>query len=79
MSIEPIVAKAFKGVALNRWMVGTAGNVAVITDDAGAAAVRRGAEPTHTVGFPKSDIFIRPESPVPEGTVPNWAEMRRRF
>ena len=79
MSIQPVVIKAFKGIALNRWMVGTVGDVAIITDIHGAEAVRRGAEPTHSVGFPKTDIFAVPESPVLDGSVPNWAEMRHIF
>jgi len=79
MSIQPVVIKTFRGIALNRWMVGTVGDVVVITDTQGAEAIRRGAEPAHSVGFPKSDVFAVPESPVLDGSVPNWAEMRLVF
>lgn len=76
---EHVVVRAFRGVALNRWMVGVLDNVAVITDRAGADAVQAGLDPLRSLGFPKEDIFVSPDCPVPDGSVPNWAEMRRRF
>jgi hypothetical protein len=79
MSPEHVVVKGFKGIALNRWMVGTYRNVAIITDDGGVEAVRLGAEPHRSVGFPKCDVFVSPDHPVKDGSVPNWSEMRPRF
>lgn len=79
MGCEIVVVKAFKGIALTRWMVRSSGNVAIITDFEGAEAVRLGDEPRRSIGFPKCDVFVAPDRPVPDGTVPNWAEMRPRF
>lgn len=79
MGCEAVVVKAFKGIALNRWMVGTVGGVAVITDADGAEACKRGQTPRYSVGFPKSDVFCLPDRSIEDGSSPNWDEMRRRF
>jgi hypothetical protein len=79
MSIEPVVVKAFRGIALNRWLIGICGEVAVITNEAGAEAVRGGRVPAHTVGFPKGDVFQPSGARIDDGIIPNWSEFRPRF
>ena len=79
MTVERVVIKAFRGVALNRWLIGASGEIAIITDDAGALAAREGLEPEHSLGFPKVDIFRPCDGAVDDGSMPNWADMRHRF
>jgi hypothetical protein len=79
MFCQPVVVKAFRGIALNRFMVAAEDDVAVITDAAGAASIEAGLSAAHTVGFPKIDVFAVPEWPIEDGAVPNWAEMRHLF
>jgi hypothetical protein len=79
MEPEHVVIKAFRGIAINRWLVGVGADSAVITDESGATAVLVGREPEHSLGFPKGDIFVPPDTPVRDGDRPNWEEMRPRF
>jgi hypothetical protein len=79
MVMERVVVKAFMGVALNRWLIGTRGHLADITDDSGAEMVNAGREPLYVVGFPKQDVF-RPESEIiTDGSIPDWTKIRPRF
>jgi hypothetical protein len=78
MEPEIVIVRAFRGVAWTRWMVGDGGSVAILTNEQGAAAVRLGLQPEHSLGFPKADVFY-PCDGVQDGSIPDWTTMRRRF
>lgn len=79
MFVEPVVVRAFRDVALARWLIGETGAVAIITDESGAEAVRRGQAPEFALGFPKVDVFVPSDGASLDEISRNWAGMRRRF
>lgn len=79
MVCQAVVVRAFRGVALNRWMVGETGNVAEITDESGAKDVSAGQQPAHVLGFPKNDIFESPTTSISDGDTPDWTQLTQRF
>ncbi len=80
MSPELVVIKDFEGVALLRWMIGTVGTVAEITNEDGRRAIQAGRRPAFVVGFPLTDVYsVRSDIRINEGDRPNWAIFTRRF
>jgi hypothetical protein len=76
---ETVVVRSFMGRSVTRWLIGTVGHLAQITDAAGAAKVRAGIQPERVLGFPLSDVFRPTDVSISDGDSPNWEEMTPRF
>lgn len=77
--MESVIVKAFRGVAINRWLIGEYGHLAVITNERGAEAVRRGEQPEFVLGFPKDDVFCHQTGFVVDGDTPDWSAIPKKF
>lgn len=79
MTPEPVLVRVFGGSIVKRWLIGTCGNCATITNDSGAKAVQAGLDPPHAVGFPKSDVFLVPDWASDEGSGVDLSLLCSRF